>query len=91
MSHSGFGGDTENFSRVFIDNRQYLVTAAITQFVVNTIDTPDMIWVLRPKTNNETTLVIQPFALLMAMRQLKVFFSPYPLDTLVINAPPFNP
>ena len=76
MSHSEFGGDTENFSRVFIDNRQHLVTAAITQFVVNTIDTPAMVQLLRPKTNNETILVIQPFALLMAMRQLKIFFSP---------------
>ena len=61
MSHSGFGGDTESFSRIFIDDRQHLVTAAITQFVVNKIDAPDMIWVLRPQTNNGTILVIQPW------------------------------
>ncbi len=39
---------------------------------------------------NSAILVIEPFALLMALGKLQPFLTPYPLYLLVINVPAFN-
>jgi hypothetical protein len=42
----------------------------IAQLVVNKIDRPDVIWGMRPQTDNRGIVVIKPLAALMAFGEL---------------------
>ena len=71
-------------------SRQLFRGNSIDQLVVNKVDATDVPGILRSKPNDGAVLMIQPFPLLMAMRQLQPFFSPHSLYLLVISYPAFN-
>ena len=76
MAHLGGHGDTKRLAGVFIDDGEHLIAPAAAQFVVNEVDTPDVVWMPGPQTNDRAVLVVKPFAPFVAMWQLKAFFPP---------------
>ena len=90
MSHLGGNGDTKRLARIFIENSEHLVTSTAAQLVVNEVNTPDMVRILRPQADDGTILVIEPFTPLVAVWQLKTFFPPQAFGLLVIDDPAFD-
>ena len=54
------------------------------------INAPDVVGMSRPQPDDGAVLVIEPFAPLVALRQLKAFFTPKALHFLVVHMPAFD-
>ena len=50
-----------------------------------------MVGVLRPKADDRRIVVIEALSAFVSVRQLQAFFTPYPLDFLVIDGPALGP
>ena len=87
MAHFGGDGNTEGLARIFIENGEHLVTPPAAQLVVNEVNAPNMVRILRPQADDRAVFVVKPFAPLVAMRQLKTFLPPQPFDLLVVDRP----
>ena len=55
------------------------------------VHAPDMIALLRAEPDDSAVFVVEAFALLVALRALQAFFSPEPLNLLVIDHPALKP
>lgn len=84
------GDNAQRFARIFIDDSEHFVFMAVAQPVIDEVDTPDMVWVFRPQTNDGAVFVIQPFSFFVALRQLQAVFSPQPFDLFMVDLPAFN-
>ena len=87
MAHLGSDGDAKRLAGVFIEDGEHLVTAAAAQLVVDEVNAPDMVRILRSQPNDGAVLVVKPPAPLVAMWQLQALFPPQALDLLVIDRP----
>ena len=85
--HFGMYGDRQCFPCVFVQYGEHFILSAVTEPVMNEVDAPDVIGILRPQADNRTVFVIEPFALFVTLRQLQTFLTPYPLNPLVIDVP----
>lgn len=80
----------QRFAGVLVQHGQHLVASPVAQPVVDEVDRPDMVRVLRPQADNRCIVVIKPLAAFVPMRQLQAFLAPDSLDLLVIDGPAFG-
>ena len=73
MAHLGGNDDTQGLARVLIKDGEHLIATATAQFVVDEVNAPDVVRMLRPQSNAGAVLVIEPFTSLVAIRQLQTF------------------
>ena len=90
MAHLGGNDDTQGLARVLIKDGEHLIATATAQFVVDEVNAPDVVRMLRPQPNDRAVLVIEPFTSLVAIRQSQTFFPPQPLNLLVLDDPAFD-
>jgi len=89
-AHPGGNLHAQRFAGIFVENGQHLVGSTVTQLVVDKVDRPDMVWIKRSQADNRRIVMIKSLAAFMPMRQLQAFFTPDPLDFLVIDDPAFG-
>ena len=65
MAHLGDNTDTESLARVFIEDGEHLVTPPTAQLVVDEVDAPDVVLVLRPQADDGAVFVVEAFTSLM--------------------------
>ncbi len=63
---------------------------AVAQLVVNKVDRPNVVGIARPQPDHRGVVVIETFAFLMSVRQLKPFLAPQPFDLLMVHTPTFG-
>jgi len=90
MSHPRSCCHAQSLTRVFIEDRQHLITKAIAELVVNEVDTPDVPGILWPKPDDGAIPMIWALPLFMTMGQLQPFFSPQAFYLFAIYRPAFN-
>lgn len=54
------------------------------------VNTPDVVLILWPQSDDRTVFVIQPFTLFVTLRQLQAFLSPQPFHAFVIDVLTFH-
>jgi len=58
---------------------------------VDKVHTPNVVWVLRPESDNRTILVIETTAFLVALGLLQALLTPQPLNLLIVYVPALDP
>ena len=69
-THLGADHNSQGLPRELIENRQHLVTAPIAELVVDEVDGPDVVRMGWPQSDDRAVLVVEPLALLVALRKL---------------------
>ena len=86
-SHPRGNAHAQSLTRVLIKDGEHLVGPTIAQPVVDEVNRPDVVGVMRSEANDRSIVVVEPFALLVPMRQLQPLFAPQTLYLLVVCAP----
>ena len=77
----------QTFPCVLINNIEPANLSLVTQLVFNKIIAPDMVFMFRSKPKAATIIQPKSSALWLFLWDFKPLFSPYPLDTLMVDLP----
>lgn len=89
-SHLGRNHNAQSFARAMINHGEQLVGSSIAQLVMDEINCPNVVCMLRPQPDQRGIAVIEALALLAAGRKLQTFLAAEPLDLLVVRTPAFG-